>query len=148
MSNLWDGSTLLVDDLITGSDVHRTQRFPVSQFRKVRPKASKQRWTRTRWTSSKAGPVCAAAAWADTQNCWPSGPCSCFYKPFYMKSAFRNVYSLVHLCFKLICAPHQEGLSECVYGFREGAWEVGGFKWVSKTNTEMMNLNNTCWTVF
>lgn len=32
---------------------------------------------------------------------------------FFIKSAFRNVYSLVHVYFHLICAPQQEGLCVC-----------------------------------
>lgn len=43
---------------------------------------------------------------------------------FFMKSAFRNVYSLVHVCFYLICAPHQEGLWVCVgRGKLEKFWD-------------------------
>lgn len=36
---------------------------------------------------------------------------------FFIKSAFRNVYSLVHVCFHLICAPQQEDV-----------WEAGGWR--------------------
>lgn len=32
---------------------------------------------------------------------------------FSIKSAFRNVYSLVHVCFHLICAPQQDGVCVC-----------------------------------
>lgn len=39
---------------------------------------------------------------------------------FSIKSAFRNVYSPVHVCFDLFCVRQQEGLCVCV--LETGGW--------------------------
>lgn len=55
-----------------------------------------------------AGLVYAAAEWAHTG---PQVSTVVFTRSrFFIKSAFRNVYSLIHVCFHLLCAPQQEGV--------------------------------------
>lgn len=56
------------------------------------------------------GLECAAAVWADTEDHRPLRSLQLFsLEAIFIKSAFRNVYSRVHVCFLLICAPRQEG---------------------------------------
>lgn len=126
INNLLGEFTLPVDDLFP-SALTPTAGLTWTQVselrdRDVRRRSPRQTWNEARWRGARAySKPYLSRSWTG----WDAEPLALrslqmfSLGAFFIKSAFRNVYSPVHVCFHLICAPRREGVC---------AGEAGGWR--------------------